>query len=317
MKLVTVIGIHRSHSRSGRVHFCLLCFDSVSPITGSPCHRSKVHTETVRNNGSDFIHKIRVRKKSNLSYIDPSTYNALPGYNIPRSCVSYNPLANAIYIIGQTSMCIIYDITGDQWSTCAHMNVANRWYAGCAIDSSSMNWFVFGGYSGQSAAYLNSIEQFNVSANTWTTLTTTLNEPKEQHSCILFETYDHQIYCAGGSTSSSQISTIEIFDPLTLTIDSTTYQLNVARFLVRLSLSGRCLLFLGGEADGHYSNLIEYICASTSSSPTAGINIIFFSPHIHTLCFVCLYLLFLQKCHRLIRQQIQHLTQQCHRLIRL
>ena len=198
-------------------------------------------------------------KKVPVTYLNPSTYNASPGYTITKPCISFNPLANVLYVVGFDADCTVYEVIGDQWSTCAPMNVLWRKLPACAMDSRSMNLFVFGGFFG---VYLDSIEQYNVTADKWNVLSNvTLSERKNRFSCILFATYGNHIYCAGGWNGSEHFATIEMFDPITLTIDSTKYQLNGARKNVRLLVSNRCLLFMGGSFP--YSNLIEYICAPT------------------------------------------------------
>ena len=190
-----------------------------------------------------------------------------------------------------------YDIANDQWLiTCSQMVVPNKWEPGCAMDSQSERLFVFGGYldTNPSSTYLDNIEEYNMSANNWRLLlNVTLYEPVYRVSCILFSSFDNCIYCVGGrSKTSGSVSTVQIFDPMTLTIDSAKYELTLSRRDVRLVINGRCLLFLGGDytATGR-TNLIEYLCAPPIPTPapiqcmfTYG-SLFFSSLHIDVILF--------------------------------
>ena len=117
--------------------------------------------------------------------------------------------------VGQYHSCIFYHRTHDDWSACAHLNVQYRLQPGCAMDSASVWLFVFGGRIADTPVYPHEIEKYNVMGNTWAIISTAiLQEPRNSPACILFSTYDNQIYCAGGY-NGTYLPTIDIFDPLT------------------------------------------------------------------------------------------------------
>ena len=152
------------------------------------------------------------------------------------------------------------------------MIIPYQFYPGCEMDAQSERLFVFGGFIQQNQTHLDKIEQYNVSANNWTLLppNITLIEPMNRVSCILFSSYDNLIYCIGGLTDFGPISTIHIFNPMTLTIDATKHEMSIGRRDVRVLQYEGCLLFLGGNdeiGDGR-TDLVEYLCSPQSQTPT-------------------------------------------------
>ena len=190
------------------------------------------------------------------AFLNTSDYEALSIYGeIQLACAAFDSLNNDLFIVGRFEQpsCFRFDVDSNLWSTCA--NVGNRIAPGCSIDGSSQFIFAFGGKNVHGGdTYLDSIKQYNVSADTWHLLSTStvkLKEKRENVVCTLFVLYDEQIICAGGSTGSgsavTHFVTVEIFNPRTLSINSTTYQLNIARIDFRMIVAGNCMLFMGGR----------------------------------------------------------------------
>jgi hypothetical protein len=98
---------------------------------------------------------------TNHAYIDPSSYDsALPSGEIWYTCVAYNPKLNVFYNIGGNyDYMQQYNETADAWSplnTLATLPIAVS-EAGCAMDATNENVYVFGGLDFQSGVFYDSI----------------------------------------------------------------------------------------------------------------------------------------------------------------
>ena len=132
-----------------------------------------------------------------VDYIDTATYQSQQNTSIDNyNCAVYNPIANTLLVIAYS--CVMYDISSDLWNeNIADLNI-RRYSTGCAMDGSGQFAFAFGGLR---SVNLYSIEEYNFGSNSWTLLDTSvvrLKEGKRYLSCILFMTFDQNIYCAGG-----------------------------------------------------------------------------------------------------------------------
>ena len=225
-------------------------------------------------------------------YVNTSTYIAFPGYPVRTgSCVAFSSLFNVLFSIGDIGasppyFCIAYNLSSDAWYQCSDANQI-AWEFGCAMDAQSQLLFRFGGITPPLFVSLSSIERYNISNDSWHLLrNVTLAQPKHHVSCIVFFTFDQNIYCAGGGIPDSDSTSIEIFNPTNLTIESAIYQMNVKRFGVWLVVTDQCILFVGGWSDGVEVNIIEYLCPanpSTTTSPTSYVIAMYM--FIHTLSF--------------------------------
>jgi hypothetical protein len=84
------------------------------------------------------------------------------------------------------------------------------------------------------------------------------------------------IYCfAGASYSSIDAEYVQIFDPVLLTMDSSTYQLNGARYDFVLLRYQNCMYIIGGSDSSDNFQQIEYLCLDTDTdtqSPTIAVT---------------------------------------------
>ncbi len=182
---------------------------------------------------------------------------ATPTYYADGTCVVYNGNNNIIYTIGGSDGLFSYlnytqryNVSSNKWiANGGYMKIA-RYAAGCCLDATNDNIFMFGGGNGI-LNYLDGIEVYDISNNVWSVINTTLSVPRGYLKCRLLS--DGNIYCIGGVNgllSLKRRDEVDVFDPISLQI-VTTIHLNVARnrFSATLWNNNGCIIICGGWGD--------------------------------------------------------------------
>lgn len=186
------------------------------------------------------------------SFIPPQTYLSHVNLKIKSPCVTVNTKYNRLYILGHINL--YYEILSDNWKLYEVSQNNYHWKksAGCAAFNSYI--FMFGGSD------TNEIQKYDIRNSEWTILQTTFLERNLNGlNCIL---YNGKIYCTGGyAYLLSVVSTVHVFDPESLTVDSITYELNEARYNHRMVIFHKCLYVLGGQQGSQkLVDKIEFLC---------------------------------------------------------
>eukprot|EP01084_Bolivina_argentea_P237711 399421_1 len=216
----------------------------INPMTYGP-------TAAVISHHIMFVYDLSLNE-----YILSST--SIPLHKGSYACSVYDNKNHAIYTIGGydgnnlgLSYTQKYNITASIWTEVDTINIG-RYHAGCSMDITMSNIFLFGGLHNNNN--LNSIEKYDVNSNQWSELPVTLNTARRHHVCRLLPN-DEQIYCMGGYDGTNKLDSVEIFDPTYYDIQIT--RLNVARFHFQASLwSESCMVITGGNS---YLDSVEYI----------------------------------------------------------
>lgn len=177
------------------------------------------------------------------------------GLNVPHANLGVAILNGIIYAIGGENDGLnainaveSYDIASPPsptWTTLTSMNTA-RVNLGVSVLSGQI-YAIAGGNTIIPGSGLSSVEAYNPSLNTWTTLGSTLNTARSYVSAV---TLGGRIYVIGGlDTGPSALATCEVYDPDT---DSWSFiaSLNSPRYDGYATVLGGLIYIVGGTSNG-------------------------------------------------------------------
>eukprot|EP01084_Bolivina_argentea_P261631 442211_1 len=216
----------------------------------------RISGATVTDGQSMLIYDLTLKQ-----YVDTSTYASSPPLKTFYPCAVYNYKNNLIYVMGgyfytHKAYTQTYDITNDLWGSVSNINVARN-DAGCDMDVSAEHIYLFGGDTSAEQYGSSGIEEYTVSTDTWTVLSTTLIDPSREFDCTLLPS-DGKIYCVGGRYYGTYMDSVQQFDPTDYSINKLT--MNIPRREGKAITWGNdCLLIVGGMTESfEYTDTIEY-----------------------------------------------------------
>eukprot|EP01084_Bolivina_argentea_P031053 57494_1 len=204
-------------------------------------------------------------------FVDMNTYSEDLPYGSVEACVANNnthifAIGGWRYRSGNTyhNKTQIYSIKYDRWSQGGEMS-QTKGCMGCTADK-NLNIYTFGGWGPSPLRYIDRIEKYNTSVDSWSVVSVTLQTKIMYPRCVLDEiTNKNYIYCMGGVVDGFTASRfVHIFDANTETIKynpvgliDKNKQFSALTYRFNNDNNG-LMLIMGGFNDVKDLNSIEY-----------------------------------------------------------
>jgi N-acetylneuraminic acid mutarotase len=230
---------------------------------------------------------------------DPATslWTTLSPMPTPRSDLAAAAFGGNVYAVGglngsgYLSTLERYNVASNSWATLASMPTARRLLAAaaapCARRVAGTCLYAIGGYNG---VYLNTVEEYNPSTNTWTTLA---NMPTARSS--LAAAAGAHVYAVGGYDGGTNLATLEQYNPPTDTWATLPNMLTARGYLAAAAFGGN-VYAVGGinNSKAALSTLERYNVASNTwatlpNMPTARFALAAAAAPCHNSKVTCLY----------------------------